>query len=95
MTANTAPNSGGTQITSRRCAIPRAVAAATSSGVEDSGAGDRPLSAVILPITTFVVVQFIYQRLASDRELTVMRSAGRRHEDCNHGCEDRRQREDG
>lgn len=32
--------------------------------------------AVILPITTFVVVQFIYQRLAGDRELTVMRSAG-------------------
>ena len=32
--------------------------------------------AVILPITTYVVVQFIYQRLAGDRELTVMRSAG-------------------
>jgi lipopolysaccharide export system permease protein len=32
--------------------------------------------AVILPITTFVVVQFVYQRLSSDRELTVMRSAG-------------------
>jgi lipopolysaccharide export system permease protein len=32
--------------------------------------------AVILPITTFIVVQFIYQRLASDRELTVMRAAG-------------------
>jgi lipopolysaccharide export system permease protein len=32
--------------------------------------------AVILPITTFVVVLFIYQRLASDRELTVMRAAG-------------------
>ena len=32
--------------------------------------------AVILPITTFVVVQFIYQRLSGDRELTVMRSAG-------------------
>jgi lipopolysaccharide export system permease protein len=32
--------------------------------------------AVILPITTFVVVQFVYQRLAGDRELTVMRSAG-------------------
>ncbi|MBB2171517.1 LPS export ABC transporter permease LptF [Gluconacetobacter asukensis] len=32
--------------------------------------------AIILPITTFVVVQFIYQRLASDRELTVMRAAG-------------------
>lgn len=33
-------------------------------------------TAVILPITTFVVVQFIYQRLSSDRELTVMRGAG-------------------
>jgi lipopolysaccharide export system permease protein len=32
--------------------------------------------AVILPITTFVVVQFIYQRLSGDRELTVMRAAG-------------------
>jgi len=32
--------------------------------------------AVILPITTFVVVLFIYQRLTSDRELTVMRAAG-------------------
>ena len=32
--------------------------------------------AVILPITCFVVVQFVYQRLASDRELTVMRAAG-------------------
>ncbi|MEI7710088.1 MAG: LPS export ABC transporter permease LptF [Rhodospirillales bacterium] len=32
--------------------------------------------AVILPITTYVVIQFIYQRLAGDRELTVMRSAG-------------------
>lgn len=32
--------------------------------------------AVILPITTFVVVQFIYQRLAGDREITVMRGAG-------------------
>jgi lipopolysaccharide export system permease protein len=32
--------------------------------------------AVILPITTFVVVQFIYQRLAGDRELTVMRAMG-------------------
>jgi lipopolysaccharide export system permease protein len=31
---------------------------------------------VILPITTFVVVQFIYQRLAGDREITVMRAAG-------------------
>jgi len=31
---------------------------------------------VILPITCFLVVQFIYQRLASDRELTVMRAAG-------------------
>ena len=32
--------------------------------------------AVILPITTYVVIQFIYQRLATDRELTVMRAAG-------------------
>lgn len=32
--------------------------------------------AVILPITTFVVLQFVYQKLAGDRELTVMRSAG-------------------
>jgi lipopolysaccharide export system permease protein len=32
--------------------------------------------AVILPITCFVSVQFIYQRLAGDRELTVMRAAG-------------------
>src|SRR5664279_5473549 len=31
---------------------------------------------VILPITTFVVVQFIYHRLAGDRELTVLRAAG-------------------
>jgi lipopolysaccharide export system permease protein len=32
--------------------------------------------AVILPITTFVVVQFVYQRLAGDRELTVLRTCG-------------------
>ena len=32
--------------------------------------------AVILPITTFVVVLFAYVRLASDRELVVMRAAG-------------------
>ncbi|MBV9251939.1 MAG: LPS export ABC transporter permease LptF [Acetobacteraceae bacterium] len=32
--------------------------------------------AVILPITTFVVIQFVYQRLAGDSELTVMRAAG-------------------
>ena len=32
--------------------------------------------AVILPITTFIVVQFIYQRLSGDREITVMRAAG-------------------
>lgn len=32
--------------------------------------------AIILPITTFIVVQFIYQRLAGDREITVMRAAG-------------------
>ena len=35
--------------------------------------------AVILPITSFVVVQFIYQRLGNDRELTVMRAAGLSH----------------
>jgi lipopolysaccharide export system permease protein len=34
------------------------------------------LCAVILPITTYVVIQFVYQRLAGDRELTVMRAAG-------------------
>jgi lipopolysaccharide export system permease protein len=32
--------------------------------------------AVILPITCFVVVLFVYQRLNGDRELTVMRAAG-------------------
>lgn len=32
--------------------------------------------AVILPLTTYVVVQFVYHRLAGDRELTVMRAAG-------------------
>jgi lipopolysaccharide export system permease protein len=32
--------------------------------------------AVILPITTYVVVQFTYYRLAGDRELTVMRATG-------------------
>ena len=32
--------------------------------------------ATILPITTFIVVLFSYQRLAGDRELTVMRAAG-------------------
>ncbi|MBU6497161.1 MAG: LPS export ABC transporter permease LptF [Rhodospirillales bacterium] len=32
--------------------------------------------AVILPITCFMTVQFIYLRLANDRELTVMRAAG-------------------
>lgn len=32
--------------------------------------------AVIVPITTFAVVQFVYGRLSGDRELTVMRSAG-------------------
>lgn len=32
--------------------------------------------AVILPITTFVIIAFTYQRLAGDRELTVMRSIG-------------------
>lgn len=32
--------------------------------------------AVILPITTFVVILFVYVRLAGDRELVVMRAAG-------------------
>ena len=32
--------------------------------------------AVVLPLTTFVVIQFVYQRLAADREITVMRAAG-------------------
>lgn len=32
--------------------------------------------AIILPITGFVVIAFTYHRLAGDRELTVMRSAG-------------------
>lgn len=32
--------------------------------------------AVILPVTSFVVVQFTYQRLSGDRELTVMRASG-------------------
>lgn len=32
--------------------------------------------AVILPITTYIVVQFIFFRLSGDRELTVMRTAG-------------------
>lgn len=32
--------------------------------------------AVILPITTYVVIQFVYQRMTTDRELTVMRAAG-------------------
>lgn len=32
--------------------------------------------AVILPITTFVVVLAVYQRLSGDREITVLRSAG-------------------
>ena len=32
--------------------------------------------AIILPITTFVVIQFVYQRLSGDRELTVMRASG-------------------
>jgi lipopolysaccharide export system permease protein len=34
------------------------------------------LIAVILPISTFVVVLFVYQRLQGDRELTVMGAAG-------------------
>jgi lipopolysaccharide export system permease protein len=32
--------------------------------------------AVMLPITTYVVIQFVYQRMSTDRELTVMRAAG-------------------
>ena len=32
--------------------------------------------AIILPIGCFVVTLFVYQRLAGDRELTVMRGAG-------------------
>ena len=32
--------------------------------------------AVILPITTYIVIQFVYSRLDGDRELTVMRAAG-------------------
>ncbi len=32
--------------------------------------------AVILPITTYVVIQFVYQRMTGDRELTVMRATG-------------------
>lgn len=32
--------------------------------------------AIILPISTFLVVLFLYQRLLGDRELTVMRAAG-------------------
>ena len=32
--------------------------------------------AIILPITTFLVALFVYVRLASDRELVVMRAAG-------------------
>jgi lipopolysaccharide export LptBFGC system permease protein LptF len=31
---------------------------------------------VILPITTFIVVLFVYVRMNSDRELVVMRAAG-------------------
>jgi lipopolysaccharide export system permease protein len=30
----------------------------------------------MLPITTYIVIQFVYQRMATDRELTVMRAAG-------------------
>lgn len=32
--------------------------------------------AVVMPVTTFIVCLFIYLRLASDRELTVMRASG-------------------
>jgi len=35
--------------------------------------------AVILPITTFLVILFLYLRLAADRELTVLRAAGLSH----------------
>ena len=31
---------------------------------------------IMLPITTYVVIQFVYQRMSTDRELTVMRAAG-------------------
>jgi lipopolysaccharide export system permease protein len=41
-----------------------------------SGLGIPGLTATVLPITTFVVVQFIYERITTDRELTVMRAAG-------------------
>jgi len=34
------------------------------------------LVAFVLPVTTFAVVQLVYQRMAGDRELTVMRGAG-------------------
>jgi lipopolysaccharide export system permease protein len=34
------------------------------------------LAAIMLPISGFVAVQFVYQRLAGDREVTVMRAAG-------------------
>ena len=44
--------------------------------VELSGLQIPYFVSVILPITTFVVVQFIYQRLAGDRELAVLRAAG-------------------
>ncbi|MDE7546718.1 LPS export ABC transporter permease LptF [Acetobacter fabarum] len=33
-------------------------------------------AAVVMPITTFIVSLFVYQRLSSDRELTVMQAAG-------------------
>ncbi|GBR44850.1 LPS export ABC transporter permease LptF [Neokomagataea thailandica] len=35
------------------------------------------LLTVILPISTFLVILFAYQRMAQDRELTVMKAAGR------------------
>ena len=34
------------------------------------------LVAFVLPVTTFAVVQLVYQRMASDREITVMRGTG-------------------
>lgn len=37
------------------------------------------LLAFVLPFTTFLVVQFVYQRMSGDRELTVMRGTGLSH----------------
>ncbi len=41
-----------------------------------SGLGIPGITATVLPITTFLVVQFVYERITTDRELTVMRAAG-------------------